>query len=180
MSIFTTHTELVSALFADLEQAENVVAQLHKAGVPGQEISVLADGAPYPQRNLPEVQGLYLEKDDSTVEDSFGVGAAIGGTGGFLAGLSVVAIPGVGPFLVLGTALLSAIAGMSVGALAGGAVAILVELGFKKELAEKIQDSLKSGQVLVAAKAESASLQEIQEIIQKHDPVVMLEKHTVE
>ena len=113
MSILTTQKNLVSAIFNDLRSAREVVADLHRAGVPGSEIVVLADEASHSTRNLAEVQGPFLEQEDSPVENGAEVGATIGGLGGFLAGFATITLPGAGPLLVLGTALVTAIAGIA-------------------------------------------------------------------
>lgn len=176
MSILTSHNNLMTAIYEDLAKAERVVADLHQAGVPDREISVLAEEASRATARRPEIQAPFLEQEGSPVEDGAEVGAAVGGAGGFLAGFATVVIPGAGPLLVLGTALVTAIAGMSVGALAGGTIGILIQLGFKKDVAERINERLRSGQVLVAAQAETVGLEVIREILLRHEPNEILEK----
>lgn len=176
MSILTTHKNLVSALFNDLRSAREVVADLRRAGVPGREIVVLADEASRSTRNLAEVQGPFLEQEDSPVEDGAEVGAAVGGVGGFLAGFATITLPGAGPLLVLGSALITAIAGMSVGALAGGTIGLLVQLGYQEDVAKKIEERLDRGQVLVAAQADSVEQQTVRDIMLRHQPNEIMEK----
>ena len=176
MSILTTHKNLVSAIFKDLQNAREVVADLHRAGVPGREIVVLANEASHSTRNLAEVQGPFLEQEDSPVEDGAEVGAAIGGVGGFLAGFATITLPGAGPLLVLGSALITAIAGMSVGALAGGTIGLLVQLGFKEDVAEQIEERLESGQVLVAVQADTVEQQTVRDIMLRHHPNEIMDK----
>jgi hypothetical protein len=176
MSILTTHKNLVSAVFNDLQSAQEVVRDLHRAGVPGGEIVVLADEASHSTRTLAEVQGPFLEQEDSPVEDGAEVGAAVGGVGGFLAGFATITLPGVGPLLILGTALITAIAGMSIGALAGGTIGLLIQLGFKKDIATQIEERLASGQVLVAAQAETVEKNTLRDIMLRHHPNEIMNK----
>lgn len=176
MSILTTHKNLVSAIFNDLPSAREVVADLRRAGVPGREIVVLADEASHSTRNLAEVQGPFLEQEHTPVEDGAEVGAAIGGVGGFLAGLATITLPGAGPLLVLGSALITAIAGMSVGALAGGTIGLLVQLGYQEDVAKKIEERLERGQVLVAAQADTVEQQQVREIMLRHQPNEIMDK----
>ena len=176
MSILTSHKNLVSGLYSDLRRAKDVVKDLHDAGVPSRDIVVLADEASHSTRTLAEVQGPFLEQEDSPVEDGAEVGAAIGGVGGFLAGFATITLPGAGPLLVLGTALVTAIAGMSVGALAGGTIGLLVQLGFNEDLAKQIEERLESGMVLVAVQAETVEQHTIRDIMQRHQPNEIMEK----
>ena len=110
------------------------------------------------------------------LENGAEVGATIGGLGGFLAGFATITLPGAGPLLVLGTALVTAIAGISVGALAGGTIGLLVQLGFNEDIAKQIEKRLESGQTLVAVQAETVDQQTLRDIMLRHQPNEIMEK----
>ncbi len=176
-TILDKSTEILTAVFKDMPQARQVLEELRQAGVPDQDLALLSSGDYYPEETYRVIDGEYLEKDRDAVEDGAEVGAALGGTGGFLLGLSTVAIPGVGPLLVVGTTLCALIAGMSVGALAGGAAGVLMELGYSRDQAEKMSASLGEGEVLLLVKPGSLGRRPITRMLSAHEPVsLVLEK----
>ncbi len=94
-------------------------------------------------------------------------GGIIGGSLGLLAGLGALAIPGVGPFIAAGP-LLAALSGAGVGGGVGLLIGALVGLGLPKYIAEKYQDSLKAGRVLVGVDAQDyQQIDTIKDIMKK-------------
>lgn len=147
--------------FANREDAEKVINRLHNdLGIPSDDIS-------YVYRNT---DGEIKEKDAddiarSTMAESAGKGAAVGGTIGAIAGLAAFAgvIPVIGPLFVAGPlaaalgftgAVGAAAAGGVTGAAAGGIIAGLVRLGVSEEHAQRYADHVEAGDILVAAYAE--------------------------
>jgi hypothetical protein len=70
----------------------------------------------------------------SGVAQGAGLGAALGGLGGLVVGLTALSVPGVGPVLA-GGLLAAALTGAGVGAVTGGMVGALTEVGIPVELA---------------------------------------------
>ncbi len=171
MSIYVTNNNILSGLFGSMDRARTVVEGLREAGVPDEDISLLSSEVQYPESKYREIDGAFLENTDSAVETGSGAGAAVGGAGGFLVGLSTIAVPGAGALLVVGSVLLSTLAGISVGALTGGVVGLLVELGFSREEAEHFETSFGNGNVLVLAKAETAEQETIRAVMMRHYPI---------
>jgi hypothetical protein len=95
----------------------------------------------------------------SRVAQGAGVGAALGGLGGLLVGLTTLTVPGVGPVIVTG-ALTAALVGAEVGAVTGGIVGALTDLGIPKEHVHYYSEGLRRGGVLlvVATTDEMAAL----------------------
>src|SRR6185437_4888219 len=93
-------TTTISALFDDYASASQAVRNLETAGLPSDDISIVANNADdWYDRDRPTV-----DRDRDGVDDraeGAGAGAAIGGTiggiAGLLAGLGLLAIPGIGP-----------------------------------------------------------------------------------
>jgi uncharacterized protein (TIGR02271 family) len=79
-----------------------------------------------------------------------GIGAAIGGLGGLLLGLGALAIPGIGPVVAAGP-IVAALTGAGVGAVTGGIIGALVDLGIPEESAHIYAESVRRGNILVAA-----------------------------
>ena len=85
-------------------------------------------------------------------------------------------MPGAGPLYVAGAVLLGAITGMSMGALAGGAIGILVDLGFSKEQAEDLSTGMADGQVLVLVDTTSLTELEVNKTLRQFKPISMISK----
>ncbi len=77
------------------------------------------------------------------------------------AGLIAWFVPGVGPILasgILGTALAGAALGASTGAVVGGLLRTLIDLGIPEEEARYYNDQIKAGRIIVMARSTVASL----------------------
>jgi hypothetical protein len=130
-------------------EAANVIAELRKAGVPEDDISILI-------------------RDDRVSAAATGaeIGAAVGGLAGLLTGLGLIAIPGIGP--VVGTGWLAATAaGAAAGGLAGGALGVLSQAGVSGEEAHEIAECLRRGATLVAAPVTDADRSRYEAILDR-------------
>ena len=132
---------------------ENAVDTLKAEGYRNTDISVLflqnagtKDFAHEKHTKAPEVAAAEA-----------GTGAVIGGTLGWLAGISALAIPGLGPFIVAGpmiAALAGSVVGGAVGEAAGEAVSgitgALIGMGIPEHEARRYEESIKSGGILLS------------------------------
>jgi hypothetical protein len=143
-------------------QAQRAVAALEEAGVPSGDISVVAN------RNVDE-RYVRDEDDNSEAATGAGIGAAVGGTAGLLAGLGMIAIPGLGPVVAAGW-----LAALAVGAVAGGAtggiVGALVDAGTSEPDAHVYSESVRRGGTLVTVKT-AFDPSEVQGILDDYAPV---------
>lgn len=102
----------VTGLFDDYDDAREAVSDLEAAGVPSDDISIVANNI-----------GDRYSTDGSNAAEGAGTGAGLGAAGGgvvgLLTGLGLMAIPGVGPVVAAGW-LASTAAGAAAGAIAGG------------------------------------------------------------
>jgi hypothetical protein len=88
-------TKVVTALYDNYSQGSAAVNALMSAGVPQSEISIVANNA----------ENWHREPQNSAGEDAAGgaeAGVIVGGIGGLLTGLGLLAIPGVGPVVAMG------------------------------------------------------------------------------
>lgn len=76
-------------------------------------------------------------------------GAVVGGALGWLAGMGLLAIPGVGPLIAAGP-LLALFAGAGVGAAVGGVTGMLIGLGIPEYEAKRYESHLKEGKYLLS------------------------------
>src|SRR6267154_333863 len=102
----------VSRVYDTYAQARAAVVAVEAAGIPSSEMSFVANKY---------VSGQYGEVDDvnKTTATGAGIGGAMGGSAGLLAGLGLIAIPGLGPAVAAGWLAATAV-GAAAGATAGG------------------------------------------------------------
>ncbi len=149
-------TVTISRLYNNYDDARVAVRNLEAAGVAHNDISIIASNADnwysadrkvdtYPDRDLDG-------RDDraEAARSGAGVGATMGGVAGLLAGLGIMAIPGVGPVVAAGW-LASTLAGAAAGGLAGGVVGALTQAGVSKEDADIYAEGLRRGGAVVSA-----------------------------
>jgi hypothetical protein len=141
----TDKKKAVFGIYGTEAQAERGVEDLLTAGFSNDDISVL----------LPNNQGsrdFAHEKSTKAPEGTtVGVttGGAIGGTLGLLAGIGMLAIPGVGPFIAAGP-IMSALAGLGVGGAFGGLIGALVGMGIPEYEAKRYEGHIKAGGILLS------------------------------
>ncbi|RYG60602.1 MAG: hypothetical protein EON60_06605 [Alphaproteobacteria bacterium] len=135
----------ISALYDTHSDAVAAVRELETAGVSDKDISLVSNStsSSYEQE---------VAKDAGT---GAGIGAAIGGTGGLLAGLGMLAIPGVGPVVAAGWLAATAVgaaAGAAVGGITGGLVGAMTESGIPEEDAHFYAEGVRRGGTLVSVR----------------------------
>jgi len=127
------------------QQAEQVVSDLQQAGFGRPELSVLSS-------SLEGSQGFAFERGTKAPEGALlgiGLGAILVGMLSFLAGIGMLAIPGLGPFIAAGP-LLAALSGAAIGAAIGGIVGALVGMGVPEIEARRYERRPARGNILVA------------------------------
>lgn len=153
-------TKTVIGTYTNLDSAYEVVNRLVDAGFHRNSISVIAN-------DPDEKYASYVDQSgdlDDTAKGA-GFGAAIGGLGGLLLGLGALAIPGVGPVIAAGP-LAAALAGAGIGAVTGGMIGALIDLGIPEETAHVYAESVRRGNVLVAAQVADDRANEATRIMQ--------------
>ncbi|HZZ16532.1 MAG TPA: DUF3341 domain-containing protein, partial [Candidatus Sulfotelmatobacter sp.] len=131
--------------------AERAVDALIAAGFASADISVL----------LPDsrsTKAFAHEKDTKAPEGTaVGVttGGAIGGTLGVLAGVGMLAIPGIGPFIAAGP-IMAGLAGLGVGGAVGGFVGALIGMGIPEYEAKRYEGRVKGGGTLLSVHCDTS------------------------
>ena len=134
-------TVTISRLFKDYAAAQAAVKALEDAGIPDDDISIIANNA-----------DKWFNPDLATAAGKgAAVGAGFGGFGGLLAGLGLLAIPGLGPVVAAGWIAAAAAGACAVGA-AGGVIGMLAEAGVATNDAEVYAESIRRGGSLVSAR----------------------------
>jgi hypothetical protein len=136
----------VFGIYSTRSAVENAADSLINAGFPATDISVL----------LPEALGgakeMGTEKATKAPEGTaVGVtaGGVIGGTLGILAGVGLLAIPGLGPFIAAGP-IMAGLAGLGVGGTVGGVTGALIGAGIPEFEAKRYEGRLQKGGILLS------------------------------
>jgi hypothetical protein len=135
----------VFGIYQTVSQAESAVNNIAAAGFSSNDISVL----------LPDSQStkdFAHEKNTKAPEGTTAgatTGGVIGGALGVLAGIGVLAIPGLGPFIAAGP-IMAGLAGLGVGGTVGGIVGALVGMGMPEYEAKRYEGRVKNGGVLLS------------------------------
>lgn len=158
-------------VFKKREDIEDALAALKKSAFDMDRVSLIA-------RHIEDVEGAkeITEKHGNEAKEGAGIGATtgavLGGIGGFLVGVGLLAIPGVGPILAAGVeinALASTLAGAGIGAASGGLVGALVGLGIPEERAKVYNERIKAGDYLLMVSGSENDLRRAQSIMRDHN-----------
>ena len=160
----------ISRLYNSHAEARTVVRELESAGINHGDLSILVSNVDsaydektksFPDRDLDG-------KDDRAegARTGAGIGAAVGGTAGLLAGLGLMAIPGVGPVVAAGW-LVATLTGAAAVGTAGGIVGALSQAGVSPEDADVYAESIRRGGALVSVKVEEGDRARAQALMDK-------------
>ncbi len=163
-------TKTVTRLFDSHTQALAAIGDLKRAGIDDDRISLIASNAD----NWHD--GLRRDSDgdgESDAAEGAGKGATtgglIGGGAGLMAGLGMLAIPGLGPVVAAGW-LVSTAVGAAIGAVAGGAtggiLGALKDAGHSDEEAHVYAESVRRGGSLVSVRVEDHDAARVEGLLQ--------------
>ena len=155
--------QTVSGLYDNHTDARAAVSALEAAGISSDKISIVGRDGDGRDNNAGEGAAAGA-----------GIGAAVGGTGGLLAGLGMLAIPGVGPVVAAGwlaATAAGAVAGAVAGGAAGGIIGSLTKEGIDEDDAHVYAEGVRRGSTLVSARVEDDEIEVAQAIIEDHSPV---------
>ena len=160
----------VARLYDTYDHAVTAVRELERAGVPHDDISLVANNAD----NRPIEEHRRGNEAAPGAEIGAGVGALAGGGVGVLTGLGLLAIPGVGPVVAAGW-----LVALAVGA-AGGLLGGLVGSGISKEHAEVYTEGVRRGGTLVSVRAPEGLTARVEAILNTNavDPDVRRAEYT--
>lgn len=131
-------------------QANDIVSRLRLEGFSTNDISVL-----FPDRaGTRDFAHEHNTKAPEGAVVGAGSGGVVGGAIGLLAGVGLLAIPGLGPFIAAGP-IMAALSGLAVGAAVGGVGGALIGLGMPEIEAKRYENKVKDGNILISAHAET-------------------------
>lgn len=133
------------------QMAETIVSRLKAVGFADNDISAL-----FPDKST--TRDFAHEAHTKAPEGATigaGTGGVIGGTIGLLAGIGLLAIPGLGPFIAAGP-ILASLSGLGVGAALGGIAGALIGMGIPELVAKRYEGMVKDGNILLSAHCENS------------------------
>ncbi len=141
------------------KKAVQAVRELQEAGFPIEKISLLGSA---------KIEDDHLHVIDSeTVFDTVAAtGSVLGTILGALAGMSIIAVPGLGLLYAAG-ALVGAVGGLSIGSISGGIAGALLALGIGKDGILLYKEHLKEGKFLVVVHGSQEDADKAHEILEK-------------
>ena len=140
----------VYALATSDTQANTIVQSFKNAGFRYDDISVL-----FPDKA--STRDFAHEKNTKAPEGAVAGGATggvVGGALGWMAGIGLLAIPGVGPFIAAGP-ILAALSGAAVGAAVGGLTGSLIGMGMPEYEAKRYEGKIREGRILISVHADN-------------------------
>ena len=174
----------VVGLYDHLSRAKATVEELVSSGFERNNVSLVANASAKEYSKYFDDEGQYrtdVDYDDDELTTSegatagAGIGATVGGIGGLLMGLGLLAVPGVGPALAAGP-IVSALVGAGIGAVAGGLMGALVNNGVPEEEAGYYSEGVRRGGSLVMITAPDDRVDDVERIMNNHDPVDIEER----
>jgi hypothetical protein len=152
----------IIGIFEHMHEVEQVVDELDRAGCARDRISVLA----HQGRCAPSVGPVHTVSSTGSI----GAAAAVGGLGGFTAGLVALAVPGIGPILAAGPIAAELLAG-GIGTIAGGLISWLRQQDAPN--AEGDCEAVRRGGILLTFEADEDEVEKIIPIIGEHRLIEM-------
>jgi hypothetical protein len=154
----------VFGIYSTRTAVENATDSLVRASFPASDISVL----------LPESLGgpkdMGTEKSSKAPEGATAgvtTGGVIGGALGVLAGVGLLAIPGLGPFIAAGP-IMAGLAGLGVGGAVGGLTGALVGFGIPEFEAKRYEGRLQKGGILLSVHCDtSEEIKRAKEVVER-------------
>ncbi|MDR5653537.1 hypothetical protein [Ruixingdingia sedimenti] len=147
---------VTTRLYDTYDAAADAVDRIEALGLDGVDASILGGDSLRDGRvSIDPVTGtpVYPPEGEPGGATAAGatVGAALGGGAGLLAGLGLIAVPGIGPLVATGW-LITALTGAAGGALAGATVGAIADVGIAEEDAALYGEAFRRGGVAVSVR----------------------------
>jgi uncharacterized protein (TIGR02271 family) len=163
----------ITAMFDGYRDAAEAVRRLESAGIPHADISIISNDpanrdrlSDAPRTATTGGRSDATDRGDAATGACTGasLGAMLGGGAGLLAGLGMLAIPGLGPVVAAGW-LASTLVGAGAGAATGGVVGALAGAGIDEADAHTYAEGIRRGGTLVTVRAEEAQADRVIDIL---------------
>lgn len=163
-------SKTITRLFDDYSDATAAVRDLEALGIQHGDISIVANNA----HGHHDANGHDGVDDHGDVSRGTSTGALLGGAGGLLAGLGLLAIPGLGPIVAAGWLAATAVGagiGAAGGAATGSLVGALKDSGHTEEEANVYSEGVRRGGTLVSAKVPDGQITQAESVLDRNKSV---------
>lgn len=160
----------MTRLYDDYADASGAVRDLEALGISHDDISIVANNA----HGTHTTDGHDGVNDHGDVSRGTSTGALLGGAGGLLAGLGLLAIPGLGPIVAAGWLAATAVGagiGAAGGAATGSLVGALKNSGHTEEDANVYSEGVRRGGTLLSAKVPDVYLTQAEAVLNRSKSV---------
>lgn len=163
----------VIGLYSKEDDAKTALMELQLQGYAAKNISLVMTD----RRDAEKMRRKVGEKVGTHADHGAQTGTMVGGVTGLLMGMSAFVLPGVGAFLVSGplamalglTGIAATTATCAVaGGFAGGLIGALTNLGLKQAEAEKYQEQIKEGAILLAVPVKPERINIVANILKRY------------
>ncbi|SED51879.1 hypothetical protein SAMN05444161_3380 [Rhizobiales bacterium GAS191] len=149
--------QTITGLFDSRTAARQAVNELEAAGLASSDISMIAN-------SKDNHWGAMIAPEWTAAWTTAAIGAVLGGGAGFFAGLSMLAIPGLGPVAVAGW-LAATVTGAITGAAAGGIVGALTDSKVNVDDARIYAEGIRRGGTLLTARVDDSHSSTVRAIL---------------
>ena len=163
----------LTALYDRYDDASNAVTKLEAAGIPHDDISLVSN-KDEPAGTGPST-GATPEHAATGAGTGATLGTVLGGGAGLLAGLGMLAIPGVGPVVAAGW-LVATLTGAGIGAAAGGLTGSLTGAGLSEADAHAYSEGVRRGGTVLSVRTDDARSTQVMDILEEHGAVDLDER----
>lgn len=161
-------TQTITRLYDSYDDAKAVVDALETAGVPHGDISLVSNASDHA---APEATATDTSEATATGGGTGAtLGTVLGGGAGLLAGLGMLAIPGVGPIVAAGW-LVATLTGAGVGAAAGSLAGSLTGAGVSEADAHVHAEGVRRGGAVVTVRTDETMQQTVEAVLDGRKPV---------
>ncbi|MEO6780198.1 MAG: general stress protein [Bradyrhizobium sp.] len=168
-------TQTVTRLFDSYNDATRAIDELGAMGIDRNDLSILGnrgEDATTTGTHAAHDHGIDDVNDHGDVNRGASTGAVLGGVGGLLAGLGLLAIPGLGPIVAAGwlaATVTGAGIGAAGGAATGGIVGALKNAGHTDEDANVYSEGVRRGGTLVSARVPDDQVAPVEAVMQRYN-----------
>src|SRR5215204_6129664 len=163
----------ITAMFDRYQDALEAVRRLEATGVAQSDVSIVSNDPAHRTQDDTTTTGATTARADTDDDTGTGagtgasLGSLLGGGAGLLAGLGMLAIPGLGPVVAAGW-LASTLVGAGAGAASGGLLGSLVGAGVSEADAQVYEEGVRRGGTLVTVRADDAQVDRVVDILDDH------------
>jgi hypothetical protein len=162
----------ITRVYSSYTKASEIVRDLEAADISHSDITLVARKDEKIHSNVREYSSTGKDLEGNAVYDTAIGTGVLGGIGGLLAGLGLIAVPGLGPLVAAGwlaSTLAGATLGTAVGAAAEEIAHGLAGHGVSREEAAKFAQSVERGGTLVSVKVDESKRGLVESIMGLND-----------